>query len=369
VVLVSQGQIYIKDNKTNEIERVSDLSQIRHFRKGMGDNIPRFKKLQWTPFEHCYDYDHFKTLLSNIDDCKALMNMKLNPFKSWQVLREYQNNRELFNKKQTHLKTLRLIDPDINVYAYNYIIDNMQSANITYNQVKDNLDTINELGSRMFLSFLDHHRTSRIFVDYACDFKALIEWLTYTIKNRNRLVIDRYYSGNEYFNVGDYVDYLNSQYQMYGKIREKYPENWLTEKQIMNVKYTEWRTLKQNAEFGLHQERLVDKVSFEDDLFKVVVPLTNTMILDEAEQQRHCVASYIDKVAQGETHIVFIRMKDNIDESLLTVEINNNNTICQVRGFQNRAYNRVEYDFMKKWAEAKKLTLGVPECRNTDCTN
>ena len=117
------------------------------------------------------------------------------------------------------------------------------------------------------------------------------------------------------------------------------------------------------------EEKLVQCVDYENDLFKVVVPLTNTMIVDEAEQQRHCVASYIDKIVRGETHIVFIRMKDNIDESLLTVEINNDNTICQVRGFQNRAYNRVEYDFMKEWAEAKKLTLGVPECQNTDCTN
>ena len=264
VVLVSQGQICIKDNKTNEVERVTDLHQIRNFRKGMGDNIPQFKKLQWLPFDTWHNYDEFGTLLSYTDACKELMNRKLNPFKSYSLLREYINNREAFDQKQNHIKTLRLIAPNINVYSYTFLLENMTRANITYNQIKDNLNTITELGANMFLSFLDHNRASQVFTDYGCDFKTFLEWLTYTIKNRNRLKIDRYYSGTEYFYVGDYLDYLYSQYEMYGKVREKYPENWLTEKQIMNVKYTEWRKLKQNKEFGLHQERLIDLVDYEN---------------------------------------------------------------------------------------------------------
>lgn len=50
VCLVSQGQIYIKDNKTNAVERVEELEQIKKFRQGFGDTELHFEKLQWNPF-------------------------------------------------------------------------------------------------------------------------------------------------------------------------------------------------------------------------------------------------------------------------------------------------------------------------------
>lgn len=137
----------------------------------------------------------------------------------------------------------------------------------------------------------------------------------------------------------------------------------------MNLKYNNWKKLHNNTEFSLHQENLAERVEYENDTFIVIVPRKNVDVLDEAEQQRHCVASYIDNVRCGNTHIAFIRLKDAPEESLLTVEINNDDTICQVRGFQNRLYNEVEYDFMEEWANAKNLKLGVKRCRNTDCTN
>ena len=149
---------------------------------------------------------------------------------------------------------------------------------------------------------------------------------------------------------------------MYGKVKEKYPDYWLSEKQIMNEKYTEWKKLNNATTFAIHQERLINKVGYENDFFKVVVPLTNIDILDEAEQQKHCVASYVDKIVRGETNIVFIREKSDLETSLLTVEICENK-ICQVRGFQNRYYNKVEYDFMKEWAEKTGLELVVPDVK------
>jgi hypothetical protein len=130
----------------------------------------------------------------------------------------------------------------------------------------------------------------------------------------------------------------------------------------MNDKYNEWKQLRKNTQFAIHQERLLDKVSYENNFFKVVVPLTNTDILDEAEQQRHCVASYVDKIVKGETNIVFIRDVNELETSLLTVEIRNNQ-ICQVRGYQNRDYNKVEYEFMKEWAEKTGLELVVPDVK------
>ena len=357
VVLVSQGQIYIKDNKANTIEKVEDIQQIRNFKKGLHNEIP-FVKLSWSPF-YSVDLEDFKLLLSDVDTCKELMNRKLNPFDDHRLFREYRRDKASFADKFERVKALQLLKPDARFSDIDNVLNNMRLANITYNQIKDNLDLLNEFSYDSFEYFMSHHNAHRVFDTYKCDFKALFTWLLYTMKYRNRMCFESTYWGLS-FNVGDYIHYLEMQYQMYGKCKEKYPENWLTEKHIMNQKHKDWKRLQTNNVFKLHQEHLRDKVSYENDFFKVVTPITNADILDEAEQQRHCVASYIDRIIKGETNIVFIREKSNLDASLLTVEIRDNK-ICQVRGFQNRAYNKIEYDFMKEWAEKKGLELVVPD--------
>lgn len=358
VVLVSQGQIYIKDNKANTIEKVEDIKQVRNFKKGLAHTIP-FVKLQWSPF--AFECSDFKRLLSDTDVCKELMNRKLNPFTDDALFYDYRRDKERFNDKFERVKALQLLKPDIKISSCNTALENMRKANITYNQIKDNLDLLNEFSYDSFEYFMSHHNAHRVFDTYKCDFKALFTWLLYTMKYRNRMCFESTYWGLS-FNVGDYIDYLEMQYQMYGKCKEKYPENWLTEKHIMNQKHKDWKRLQTNNVFKLHQENLRDKVSYENDFFKVVTPITNADILDEAEQQRHCVASYIDRIVKGETNIVFIREKLDLDASLLTVEIRDNK-ICQVRGFQNRPYNKIEYDFMKEWAENKGLELAVPDVK------
>lgn len=357
VVLVSQGQIYIKDNKANTIEKVEDIQQIRNFKKGM-TNIPKFTKLQWYPFD--YSWEHFKRLLSDVDTCKELMNRKLNPFTDWRLFSDYRRDKNKFNDKFERVKALQLLNADFIMAEVDTVLSNMSRCNITYNQIKDNLELLKEFGYDSFVYFLGHYNAYRFFELYNCDFKTLFTWLTYTIKYRNRMEFPNNYWVSVSFNVGDYLDYLEMQYQMYGKCKEKYPENWLTEKHIMNQKHRDWKRLQSQTQFKIHQESLVDKVSYENDFFKVVVPVTNTDILDEADQQKHCVASYIDKIVKGETNIVFIREKNDLETSLLTVEIRNDK-ICQVRGFQNRPYNKIEYDFMKEWAEKKGLELVVPD--------
>lgn len=299
--------------------------------------------------------------MNNTTIVKELMNMKLNPFKHHNLLYQYRNSKETFMRNFEYAKALQLLKPDVDISNCRNLLDNMREANITYNNIQENLTTLTEMGWVGFEAIFSSNNAHMIFTEYRCDFKRFVEWLTYTIKNRNRIQLNYTYYG-ERFQVCDYLDYLNMSYQMYGKVKEKYPDYWLSEKQIMNEKYTEWKKIKNNTEYSIHQTKLIDKVSYENDYFKVIVPLTNTAILDEADQQKHCVANYIDKIVKGETNIVFIRDVNDLETSLLTVEIRNNQ-ICQVRGFQNRDYNKVEYDFMKEWAEKTGLELVVPDVK------
>ena len=371
VCLVSQGQIYIKDEKKNTIETVKNIEQLNKFKLGM-ETLPSFEKLIWQPFAEDYkgywgDRKYYRYVTSIFDDVikhldayKFLANKKLNPFENRRLVRQYENDPDNFNKINETLKIMRLLIPTFssNDTCFNEISRNLKEAKIDYNMITNNIDIIRHLGVDKFKSILSDTQFATCMRDYGCDFKALLNYLLYTITYRNGLNLNSYSE----FRINQYADYLRMQHEMYGKVKEKYPTYWLSEKQMMIKKYNDWRSLRELVAFELSQEKMKQyEYEYEDKVFKVIVPMQNTDILDEAEQQQHCVASYIDRIKNGETHIVFIRQRLNEKESCLTVEITPDARIIQVKGFQNRNYTALEYAFMKEWAKEKNLKLEVPE--------
>lgn len=73
--------------------------------------------------------------------------------------------------------------------------------------------------------------------------------------------------------------------------------------------------------------------SFGDYIF--IYPESTQDIKDEATMQNNCVASYIDKVIDGECHILFLRKKNKPDESLVTIEVRNNHIVQARRRFND----------------------------------
>lgn len=58
-------------------------------------------------------------------------------------------------------------------------------------------------------------------------------------------------------------------------------------------------------------------------------------IKDEAACQSNCVSSYIDKVIDGYCHILFLRKKNNPKESLVTIEVRNDQIVQAKRRFND----------------------------------
>ena len=378
VVIVSQAQIYIKDNKNNTVEKVVSKEQIQKFKSGLVD-LPEFDKLIWQPFDRDYTgysynrkyftkiTDDFDGFLKNKDAYKVIANKKLNPFKNSNLVKEYLKDPDTFNKKLEAIKTMQLINPEFTMNEY-WAVDklkNFMRCDFHQNTITKMMDTLKEL-STQFLNFFTQDAFSVAITRYSCDFKTLVNYLLYTIKYRNGLSIETTYNGcDRSFSLRDYVDYLSMQQDMYGKVKEKYPAYWLSEKQMMINKYNNWQKLNESLGVTLHQDSYKD-LKYTDGFMSVIVPTMSSEILDEAEQQHHCVASYVDRVRKGETHIMFIRYKDSPEESLLTVEVTPEQKIVQVRGFMNRAYTHAEYDFMKEWATKKQLKLCVAEPKENE---
>src|SRR5690606_20965988 len=76
-------------------------------------------------------------------------------------------------------------------------------------------------------------------------------------------------------------------------------------------------------------------LTFEHKGLLIRLPKTPNEIIQEGKKLDHCVGSYADRHAKGETTIMFIRRKDKPDNPYYTVEIRNNN-VMQVRGIRNK---------------------------------
>lgn len=78
--------------------------------------------------------------------------------------------------------------------------------------------------------------------------------------------------------------------------------------------------------------------SYETSKYKIIVPESLKVIVEEGQNLHHCVGTYTEKVAEGETDILFIRKQGEEETSYYTMEVKNLE-IIQYRGAYNNLHN------------------------------
>lgn len=133
------------------------------------------------------------------------------------------------------------------------------------------------------------------------------------------------------FLIRELYDYANMMKQLSPKY-DKYPRNFLTTHKIACRNYNR---MKKKFSEELFKKRINKQYecSFGDYIF--IYPASTQDIKDEAVSQNNCVASYIDKVIDGQCHILFLRKKNKPDESLVTIEVRNNHIVQARRRFND----------------------------------
>ncbi len=72
---------------------------------------------------------------------------------------------------------------------------------------------------------------------------------------------------------------------------------------------------------SLH-DRWSSRYSFENDKYKIVIPETIADLLDESSQQHNCLYTMIeDDILKGYSTVIFMRDKNNLKKSHVTIEI------------------------------------------------
>jgi hypothetical protein len=79
---------------------------------------------------------------------------------------------------------------------------------------------------------------------------------------------------------------------------------------------------KDNAQLKEIAEKRKDLLFFENEQYTTIIPTTVNDFVEEGEKQKNCVGGYIKDVIGGRCYVVFIRNKNNINEPLITCEIN-----------------------------------------------
>ena len=131
--------------------------------------------------------------------------------------------------------------------------------------------------------------------------------------------------------VREIGDYANMMHQISDKF-EKYPRYFLSTHKIAARNYN--RLKHQFDERNFQRQRKPEyEMAFKDYVF--IYPKTTQEIKDEAVQQNNCVASYIDRVINGNCHILFLRKKDTPNKSLVTIEVRNGRIVQARQAYNN----------------------------------
>ena len=95
-------------------------------------------------------------------------------------------------------------------------------------------------------------------------------------------------------------------------------------------------------------------MEYKDKNYSIIIPESSEEVLDEALQQHNCLASYIGRIVEDKSVILFMRSNYSLDESLVTIEVVNNE-IRQALQKRNTKVTKEQKDFLVKWAKEKEL--------------
>ena len=113
---------------------------------------------------------------------------------------------------------------------------------------------------------------------------------------------------------------------------DKYPRNFLTTHKIACRNYNR---LKKEFSEEIFKKRITKKFECKVGDYVFLYPDSTQDIKDESVQQNNCVSSYIDKVIDGQCHILFLRKKTSPEKSLVTIEVRNNRIVQARRKFND----------------------------------
>ena len=96
------------------------------------------------------------------------------------------------------------------------------------------------------------------------------------------------------------------------------------------------------------------ELSYSDGKYLIRPAKSNVELKKESETLNHCVRTYANEVSKGHTEIMFVRLNDNPDVPLYTLELKRK-VIKQFRADHNAVPPDDAFSFVREWADKFKL--------------
>lgn len=202
-------------------------------------------------------------------------------------------------------------------------------------------------------SYTIDDRFTTLVNEFNYDYKKLIDYIYDYLPNREGFT-------NSDLAMNQLKDYVSMIKQMGGKIRDKYPKYLKVKHDIMVVNFN---VFKKEYSEELFQKRKRPELEWKNKDYVIKIPQTTQDIKDEGIQNNNCVGSYVGRVINGDTYIVFLRNIKTPDESLVTVEIKDN-TIVQAYRSANTNITYKDMLTLKQFCKERNLTYKWMEVNN-----
>jgi len=355
VFLISQGTFYIQDNKSKNVETLSEQKLRGFFQSIYWDKFEMLDKVIWWSGRPEGMISKMIKIIKN-KDIQGMYKHGIcaedYQIESWKEA--FNNNIKLFkycyDKCQASITNKDSFDKMLKLAT-------MIEQQINYNNAKHFIDKFCESNIKMYLeeghysNKKEYHNTFINLINiYSLDFNRFIEFISFDLYSQGISQFDKNI-------LSDYNDYLRMQISLYGKVKEKYPKYLRTEHDIIALKVSIYEKYKKELML-LNVVENFKHYEYKDKKYCIILPESSIDVVDEGISLSSCVSSYVDKVVKNETLIVFLRSIDEQDKSLVTVEVQNG-SIVQAKGYANRPMTEEEEKFLMKWAKVKELHYSI----------
>ena len=203
-----------------------------------------------------------------------------------------------------------------------------------------------EPGSGYYGGFSRTYSRDKVYPDMEMDYKTFRDYVLY-----QSVFMGYGKTLSTFFN--EWRDSIKMQKDIYHKIKEKYHDNlplWhhqLSYKSQCMREQIDQQKMKDMADLAALYQGTIGKYVF-------ISPTCKQDFLDEAQMQQNCLASYVNKFAEGDCIIMFMRLKKDPTQSLVTIELRKDNDgkyTCLSQKYQarNRACTEEQSNAIDSW--------------------
>ena len=163
----------------------------------------------------------------------------------------------------------------------------------------------------------------------------------------------------KYTYFAEYYDYLRMSKELGIDIKDKkvlFPNNLMEEHDKRYLEYEEMQD--ENLSYDIQKiGKILEINSYDDDNYVIFPARSFEDLISESTNQNNCVRTYAKMYADGECFIYFLRKKNNIDKSLVTIEVRDNKVV-QAKIKNNNLPNKELMDIINKW-EKKLISVSI----------